>query len=457
MLRATASEIAILFVIAAMLAAGAVRAADADHVGHPPIKKPPDCTRQTSCAPPYLLNSQPTSGSQQIGIGGETFAYSLQCTTASAESKLSQHAAEASVRLDLGQKLLGYSVTGGSCDFLWQPTIPALIDGVASKDQPVKESKGDGLDGWQCRIGDNSKQTGPEVHKYQATAHLVACKVTISQSAFGSQATWTTPGDGTLVMLMRSAKGFDADAAIPFSVQVCMTGQNSKLPDGTDRQVTAYVWTTAGSDPQGDNEKTAFIPLGKCAQIDQPAAIIVQQGQDEGGIVSGFYELLPAGTFKNRVDVAVGPPFLPGKDAKPTAQLGPQRTMTAQCGKLPTPTIYFQYACKLPLAPVSAGTGGDRKGYRVCIGADYLRQPDGTAPYPAYAVSLLSLVLNADVLGTTPGSPYDYRWNPIFPGGCHDLVFATEAYFVIGSDPSGYWDASKIGTIEASVQEISWN
>lgn len=452
MLKALVARIAILAITGLILGFSPVRAEDAAHVGHDPGHWPDPAHPHP---PPYLSNSQPTSGSQQITVGGTTLLYSLQCMTKRSASKLSANSAEETVRLGPNESLLGYSVTSGSCDFTWQPTIPGLIHGVASEDQPITESKSDGLSGWLCKIGDNVKPNGRDLHKYQVTAHLVACKVSMSESAFGSQAIWTTPGDGTLVMLMRSAKGFDANSAIPFSMQICMTGENSKL-SGNDRYSTVYVWTTAGSNPGGDNQKAYQVPLGQCAQIDKPAAVIVQQTQDEGGIVSGFYELLPAGTFSNQADAKIGLPYTASKQPKPAAQLGAPSEIAATCTKLPTPTTYYWASCQLQLPNASANA--DKKGYRVCIGADYLTQPDGTAPYPAYAVSLLDITLSASLLEAVKDSPYNYNWSPIFPGGCRDLIFATEAFFEIGPNYLGYyWDPSKITSIKATVQEITWN
>ena len=100
------------------------------------------------------------------------------------------------------------------------------------------------------------------------------------------QALWSTPGDGTLVMLVRSDAFYDASKpalpAIPLRVRVCVTNMT-----GSNNSANLYVWTTQGPQPNPNNNvsyappvnqpQTIHMQLGDCVEIDRPGGIVVQE------------------------------------------------------------------------------------------------------------------------------------------------------------------------------------
>ena len=84
------------------------------------------------------------------------------------------------------------------------------------------------------------------------------------------QALWSTPGDGQLVMLMRSGAFYDAKKpalpAVPLRVRVCVTNMT-----GSNNSVNLYVWTTEGPLPNLNNNPDRAPP------VNQPAASAVDE------------------------------------------------------------------------------------------------------------------------------------------------------------------------------------
>jgi hypothetical protein len=253
----------------------------------------------------------------------------------------------------------------------------------------------------------------------------------IDRRALDVRAPWTTPGDGTLVMLARSAIGLASP--IPFGMQICVTA----VTPG-DNNIAVYIWTTGPAvSPGGDNNQLEVNPkLGECVQIDQPAAAIVQTSTTSG-IVSGYYEWIRPRVFpRNKANIVPLPQI--SSSAVDQVNFGAPMASTARCKKLNKPTNEFWAACKLPLP-------GGHRGVRVCIGSDYIDASDGKTDY---AISLLDIILSEHLRTQNKPTPYDYRWNPIFPGGCRDLFFTKDAYFMVGPRTTGGdWDPSKIKAI----------
>jgi hypothetical protein len=57
-------------------------------------------------------------------------------------------------------------------------------------------------------------------------------------------------------------------------------------------------------------------------------------------------------------------------------------------------------------------------------------------------------------------SPYNYLWNPVTPNGCRDMIWKSselikDVYFMVGPNSTGgYWDPSKISSINVTAQAI---
>src|SRR5271156_2226061 len=93
-----------------------------------------------------------------------------------------------------------------------------------------------------------------------------------------SGAVWSTPGDGRLVMLMRNTDGFTAPIAA--LVRVCVTNLT-----GSSNSVNLYIWTTGNpwdATPVMPLQQTRQLDLGECVEIDQPAALIIQDSTTSG-------------------------------------------------------------------------------------------------------------------------------------------------------------------------------
>ncbi|MFI5020819.1 MAG: hypothetical protein ACHQRJ_04065 [Alphaproteobacteria bacterium] len=260
------------------------------------------------------------------------------------------------------------------------------------------------------------------------------------------QALWSTPGDGTLIMLARNTAGFGPDNAMPVRVRVCVTNIT-----GTNNSVNLYIWTTADQQPGAPlaaQPQTRHPELGDCVEIDRPAALIVQDST-VSGTSSGYYRLLeetalPKGlTVTNTRTTTGGAQKNHGRAIK----IGAPVPAAANCSPLKSPTADFWAYCQLFLAV-------GHQGVRICIGTNYIKSHDGKTQY---AASLLDLIVDKSKLSIDKPSSYDYNWNPVTPDGCRDLIGAIEAYFMVGpNSPGGYWDPSKVRSITVMTQTIDW-
>jgi hypothetical protein len=263
------------------------------------------------------------------------------------------------------------------------------------------------------------------------------------------QAYWSTPGDGRLVMLARNAAGFNKPIA--FRVRVCVTNFT-----GSNNAVNLMVWTTLGLQKNATasaQPQTRTLQLGDCVEIDSPAAVILQDST-VSGTTSGYYQLLQPTALPNGVTTAqsasIGGPL--HRD-KYEIQIGDPHPQSVGCKPLPTPTPDFYKSCPVAL-PTITMPGVIYEGVRLCIGGDFAHLSDNTDI--DYAASLIDLIVDAKLQNQPKPSPYDYNWNPVTPNGCHDLIGANFAAFMIGpKDPGGYWDPSKVSQINVTLQTIT--
>lgn len=256
------------------------------------------------------------------------------------------------------------------------------------------------------------------------------------------QAYWSTPGDGRLVMLLRNAASFEQ--AIPLRVRVCVTNFT-----GANNAVNLFIWTTAGYQPgvsPGPQPQTRQLTLGECAEVDRPAAIIVQDSTTSG-TSTGYYELFEQ-TSPPPEYVAPAPGS--GGASPPTAskrhehniRLGAPAPVRANCMPLPPPPAgtapsasYFAY-CQLPLPP-HIDPKSAYNGVRICTGVNYVSSDDGKMQY---AAGYLEMIVDKRFVTTPKQSDYDYNFNPVTPQGCRDVMGASDIYFMVGPDaPGGYW------------------
>ena len=271
------------------------------------------------------------------------------------------------------------------------------------------------------------------------------------------QAYWSTPGDGRLVMLLRNAAGFAA--SIPFRVRVCVTNTT-----GVNNSLNLFVWTTDGYQPgvvQSPQPQTRSLALGECTEIDQPAAIFVQDSTTSG-TATGYYELLE----RTAAPPEYSPPTVAGATPRPgnrharDIQIGEPKSVPVQC-QHPLPSdwanqsFYFTYchlSLGIPVDPKSPAT--PPQGVRLCSGVNYITSDDKKTQY---APSLLELIIDKTYLTTPKVSDYDYNFSPITPQDCRDIIGATDIWFMFGpSTPGGYWDPSKIRDINVTVQALKW-
>ena len=224
-----------------------------------------------------------------------------------------------------------------------------------------------------------------------------------------------------------------------------MTGESSPPNPGKQYTTTIYAWTKFPAVP-GQNQLQNEIPLGECAQIDQPSGVVLQQGQTESVAFSGYYKLYKSGTFGKTLTInnpkAVDPaPSL-------VIVVGPAKEKTAVCAALPTPTNFYYASCLLKLDAEKGAVG-----HRICLGSNYLVATDGKTSYPA---GLLEIMLDSNLLEKDMIGSYDYRWSPVFAGGCRDIYTTSQPYFMVGPPNTGdYWDPSKIAAINYTEAVIS--
>lgn len=263
------------------------------------------------------------------------------------------------------------------------------------------------------------------------------------------QALWSTPGDGTLIALVRNAKDFQT--AIPVRVRVCVTNFT-----GDSNAINLFVWTTAGPQP---TPATAAQPqvlhpkLGECVEIDRPAAVVVQDSTVNGS-ASGYYQLLQPTSLpfvKNPKERE--PRHKPEKERGYDIKVSTARLQEANCSPLGPVTADFASACEVVVP-------GSVNGVRICTSSEYVTAKGDR--YRNYAASLLDLT-TSDLRQENKKSPYDYRWSPITGASCRDVIYldvvATERrlFFMVGpSSTRGYWDPAIVEKINFRVQNITW-
>jgi hypothetical protein len=241
------------------------------------------------------------------------------------------------------------------------------------------------------------------------------------------QALWSTPGDGQLVMLMRSGAFYDAQKpglpAVPLRVRVCVTNMT-----GSNNSVNLYVWTTEGPLPNLNNNpdrappanqpQTLHMQLGQCVDLDRPGGIIVQDST-VSGTSSGYYELFEETSLLRSAEAAEPLHLIKHGNR---ISYGPPKNLAVRCSKLPKPTKDFWASCEMDL-------GKDQKATRVCTADKFVQTKDGLIDYPA---SLLELVVDKNLLVRPKISDYDYNWTPVTQMGCRDFVGVSVAYFMVG-------------------------
>jgi hypothetical protein len=276
-------------------------------------------------------------------------------------------------------------------------------------------------------------------------------------------AVWSTPGDGRLVMLMRNADGFIAPIAA--RVRVCVTNFT-----GSSNSVNLYIWTTGNpwdATPVTPLQQARNLDLGECVEIDQPAALIIQDSTTSG-IASGYYELLdlppnvPLSGVDNRDSHKL-------KDRGNPVYIGSTQHPLATCdGPAPAQSGYFLKSCALKLDPQSANpdpsSGLHVHGVRICTGDKFVVTNE-TPPNIDYPPGYLELIINNSFLKIDPPQVYDYNWNPVTPNGCRDVIAGSSGinsllgniYFMVGPVTAvPPWDASKVQQIIVQTQWIYW-
>jgi hypothetical protein len=87
-------------------------------------------------------------------------------------------------------------------------------------------------------------------------------------------------------------------------------------------------------------------------------------------------------------------------------------------------------------------------------GVNYITSDDGKTQY---AAGLLELIADKAFVTMPKQSDYDYNFNPVTPQGCRDIIGAKNIYFMVGPAASGgYWDATKVKSVNVTLQTISW-
>jgi len=267
------------------------------------------------------------------------------------------------------------------------------------------------------------------------------------------QAAWSTPGDGRLVMLARYGKEF-ADG-MPFRTRVCVTNFT-----GANNSVNLFVWTTPGLQPNATasaQPQTRQLQLGDCIEIDQPAAIIVQDATTSG-TSSGYYQLLEPTSLPNGVTTALDPidagtPHVQRHDDE-AITIGVSTPQSVKCFNLPTPTPDFYRSCPVSLPKITT-PDETYVGVRLCIGDHFVTLSDKTNI--DYAASLLELIVDKTLQNKPKLGSYDYHWNPVTPLGCRDLIGAgDDAVFMVGpKEPGGYWNPANVDSIHITLQSIT--
>ena len=252
---------------------------------------------------------------------------------------------------------------------------------------------------------------------------------------------WSTPGDGTLVMLARDANGFGADNAMPIRVQVCVTNFTS-----SQNAVNLYAWTTPAlwtvpTPGTPSQEQARQLQLGDCVEIDRPAALIVQDATISG-TASGYYRLLPESNLPSGLNptppqyrnIAIGAKVV-------DAQVG--------CVQLTPPTRDYATYCPIDLP-------ADHQGWRICTGTqDITTIPNIQYLNNQYALSLLDLLADPKLVRTDKPSANDPQWNPVTPDSCRDLIGVSAAYFMVGPSTHGaYWDAANVKSVNVKLLSI---
>ena len=226
------------------------------------------------------------------------------------------------------------------------------------------------------------------------------------------QAVWSTPGDGRLVMLARSATAsFDKPTGvpIPFRIRVCVTNFT-----GVKNAVTLYVWTKPNPwDIQAaiPQLQTRQLSLGDCVEFDRVTAIIAQDSTITG-TSSGYYQLFEQ-THLPGVGKSANPPPLADGTTNGPKKLGHEinygkvENGDAPCLKIGQTNDNYYKDCHLKLPAVQ------HDGIRICTGTKYITSDDGKDQYPP---GYLELLINKDFLPPkNKPSDYDYNWNPITP------------------------------------------
>jgi hypothetical protein len=235
-------------------------------------------------------------------------------------------------------------------------------------------------------------------------------------------AVWSTPGDGRLVMLMRNTDGFTAPIAA--RVRVCVTNLT-----GSSNSVNLYIWTTGNpwdATPVMPLQQTRHLDLGECVEIDQPAALIIQDSTTSG-IASGYYELLdlpPNVPLSEAVDNRDTHKL---KDRGNSVYIGSTQKPLVTCGG-PAPALsnYFRQSCALTLDSQSADPEPPDPnlkvhGVRICTGDKFV-VTSLNPPNIDYPPGYLELIINKSLLTIDPPQVYDYNWNPVTPNGCRDVI-----------------------------------
>jgi hypothetical protein len=277
-------------------------------------------------------------------------------------------------------------------------------------------------------------------------------------------AVWSTPGDGRLVMIARNSGGFTSPIAA--RVRVCVTNFT-----GTNNSINLFIWTTSNTwdtTPSAPLQQNRQLQLGDCVEIDQPAALIVQDATISG-IASGYYQLLdnpaplpsssalPKSASQNTpIKHSYGIYLKPVLAAQVNIDCAPISNVAPETG----PTNDYHSECPLTLnLPID----DTRKGIRICFGnSDVILKDSSGVHAGVYAASLLQMIVaKAFWPPTNMPSSYDYNWNPVTPNGCRDVIGPTsEIKFMIGPNNPPYplpWDPTTVQRIDAAISGIYWN
>ena len=287
------------------------------------------------------------------------------------------------------------------------------------------------------------------------------------KSEAAEQAYWSTPGDGTLTMLIRNAKSFQAP--IPFRARVCVTNFT-----GVNNVVNLMVWTTPGyaiNVSTSQQPQTHTLALGECAEIDQPAAIIVQDSTTSG-IASGYYQILERTPAPPKFDPSPAAADRP-KRHEHEIIIGKRQSIAVKCvaypdaepgGVFPPPAAgepvangdYYSRYCRLDQNLFASGDPKKpTRGLRICTDAKYVNS--GGKYGDTYAAGLLGLALDKAAIGVEKDSPYNYNFNPITWNSCRDAFFPGDIYFMVGPGPHGqYWDSNNVNSVNVTVFPLSW-